>query len=1185
MTGDRAAAVDAAVGAWAADLRRADDIADVELDLAAADPTARAALLAGRTVRLRALFREPADHATSLRALRAIRDRGRELVEEHGLPAVVLSIGAATWPALWPATRPVLRLPLRVTARSASEDDFDLAAGAPIVDAALVEALRASGVTPAPAAGLDRVRDCAADLPGFVVGEAWVVGIASEAGARAAAELESSLELLAASDPVAALAGHPLAAAALGEPLDTDDSDDSDADRIDPAREYPVVDADPQQQAAINAVLAGRHIAVEGAPGTGRSATVVAAVGALIAAGRSVLVVAEKRAALSTLLERLVAVGLGHLVVDGADETGSRLRIAAAVVGARDPLPAEPAADPLRRRLAESGDRLSAHSAALHEPRPPWQESVYGIQAALLVLPSQAQSRVRLRGETLAALHGETLASARAVVGEWAGLGGASLTAVDTPWYGGQIGTAAQAREARETATTLAEGTYPQVRVRLERALAEAGLAPAPSVADWADALDLLAAVAETERVLFPAVWSAPLQDLVAATADRDWRREHDDRLGLRARSAARREAQALWRVGKPQRAELHDALVAARGRLAAWARRALRRGSPRTVPDLAETRARYAGLRAELDRLQGYLPDRDLAALTPDVLDKTLRGLAADPALERLPRLAELTSRAAEFGLRPLLLELTARRVPVELAPSVAEYARLTSLLEHIRATDPRYGEFDGAALRRTAADFRADDARHVATNGHRVALLAAERLGAAAGARPEQVAFVATAPGLRPLLESAPEITLAAAPCWVVSPLAVSALLPLRRIFDVVIVEEANLVAVAPAVGALARAGVAVLVGDRRALPPVRLGPDAEPAPPVPSVLDVLAPHLPDLRLRTLHRLCDERLVSFAAATSYRGALLTRPSAIRTDPISHVPVPHRAGAPGRADSVPAEVQKVVGLIIDQAVRRPAESFGVITISAGHAERIAAALRVALVGRPELSDRFSEDAAERFFIAPSARVQGEVRDVIFFSTGFGKTAEGSPAYRFGPLDVAGGERLLTVGLTRARRRLTVITSLTAAELDPARLPSRGARLLRAALVFAESAERRRTAYANPPPPDALDLDLRRRLRAAGLPVVPDFGTGPARIDLALAHPTDPDRLVLAVETDGPRDRALATVRNRERLHPEHLEALGWTRCRVWSTDWFRDPATELARIIAAYDEAVARIDSAGSVG
>lgn len=1182
MTGERAALVEAAAASWAA-LLRADDTADDtaegadELDLTDADPVARETLLAGRSVRLRSLVRDRTLHTAALRRLLAIRDRARDFHEERGLAVGSLAVGVAAWPELGdrPAI-PVLRRPLRITARNASEDDVDLEAGpAGALHPLLVEKLAAYGLPPDPAMTLDALRD--AKVRGLMLSDRVVVGTLAEVGARSAADLESSAELLAASDVVAALAGDAEAAAALGPPLTLQGDG---PDRRDPAAEFLVLDADPEQTAAGHAVLAGQHLAIEGGPGSGRSATVVALVGALVATGRRVLVVAEKRAALETVLDRLEAVGLADVVVDAADEPASRQRIRAASTAAGQPPGAGPDHTALQRRVAEARDRLREHACALHDLRTPWGVSVYAAQTALLGLPPQAESRVRLRGEPLAALAGEVLTEARAVVREWAALGGAALTAVDTPWYGARISTPEQARDARAAAATLAESTYPEVRARLERTLAEAGLAPAPSVADWADALGLLGAVAETERLLSPSVWEAPLAELVAATADRNWRREHDDRMGLRARTSARREAQALWRGARPQREEVHDALRAAAEQVTAWSRRALRRGAPRTVRDLDPTRAAYAALRTALTGLQDYLADRDLAALTPAVLDKTLRGLAADPALERLPRLAELSGRAAALGLRPLLLELTARRVPVDLAPSVLESAWLTSLLEHIAATDLRYGDFDGAAMRETAAEFRAADAEHIAATGARVRRRAAERLAAAVESHPAQAVEAGVAADLRGVLDVAPDVALAAAPCWVMSPLAVPALLPPEQLFDVVIFEEANLVPVPHAVAALARGRVAVLVGDRRQLPPVELhpGPGAPPA----SVLDVLAPLLPTVTLRTCHRRCDERLVGFAAATRYAGGLRTVPSANPTDPVRHVPVPHRIGTPGQEESVTAEVQKVVGLVIDHAIRRPQETFGVVTVGALHAERIAAALRVALVGRPELADVFRGDARERFFVKPCTRVQADVRDVIFFSPGFGKTGDGVPAYRFGTLDADGGERLLTVGLTRARRQLTVIAALAGADLDPARLHSNGARLLRAALGWAESPERRRTPYAAPPAPDSFHLDLRHRLRAAGLPVVTEVGIGSARIDLALAHPTDAERLVLAIVTDGPRSPS--TVRARERLYPEHLEALGWTLHRVYSMDWFREPDREVARISAAYDAAVARLGGSAAV-
>lgn len=1226
----RAAGV--AVTAWAGQLREAGDPGSLTradsgaaLDVTEADPAALTALFAGRPVRLRGLVPDRSGHAAALRRVRAIRDEVRGFHDQHGLDSGRLAVGIATWADPHGGTRraPVLLRPLRLVARSPTEDDFELSLGAGYaLNPTLVEefsrdhgvAIDLPRVSELPADDVcepvelyDRLRRGAACVPRLTVSHQLVLGTSTDAPRALAADLDGAGPALADHPVLAVLAGAAAAAEAVrGAPLS---ADLSGPDRIEPAEEFLALDADAAASSAIAAVLAGRDLAIEGGPGTGRTQTVANLAAALVAAGRTVLVLIANRQAAAELLSRLSGAGLAELAFDAAaDPVGGRHRIAAAVTVAGHPASQAPDLSDLWRRLAEPRDRLARYAHTLHAQRPPWGVSVYDAQATLLGLPVEAASRVRFPHDVLAALHGDTLAEVREVVREWAALGGTTLTGLDTPWYGARVGTSADAVRAQRLAAELAEQTFPAARAALARVLTDAGLAVVDSVADWGAVLRLVSDVAQTERLLTAEVWQAPLPELIAATAAADTRPGSADRLGWQDRLAARRAARRLWQGGKPVGSELPDALTRAAAELAEWSRLASPRGEspdkpgaaarPRPVSGLAAAQKRYAELLDGLATLQLLLPDRDFIRLAPAVLDKTLHGLATDSVLRRLPRLGELAAYCSNLGLRPFLLDLHTRRLSADLAPLAFSYAWLSSVLAQVAATDPAYGGFDAAALRADLAAYRRADREHLASTPLRLRRRIRERTAAAIQAHPEQAAVVragtpsgpADGPaGLRRLLCDAPEVVLAAAPCWLMTPYAVPQLLPPGRLFDVVIVEEANTVSVPVAVAGLTRCARTVVVGDRRQLPPLPLRDtlgdrvpeggvidvDAEPTRRESSLLDALAPVLPRITLRSYRRCTDERLVAFAAATGYGGRLRSTPGPDRRDRLRYVPVPHRSGTPGQEDSVTAEVQKVVGLVLDHAVRCPEQSFGVVTLGPRHADRITAALRVALVGRPELGDLFRADAPERFFVKPCALLTGEVRDAVVFSVGLGKTPQGRPAYAFGPLGAEGGERLLTVGLTRARQRLTVVSSLVSTDLDPARLHRAGPRLLRALLRYAEVPELRRTCYAEAPPPDGLEVELRHRLRSAGLPVVTDYGLGAERISLALAAPDNPDRLVLAVSIDGPQWAATPTVRDRDRLAPEHLANLGWSPYRVLAPEFFRDPAGEVARIEAAYRAAV----------
>ena len=193
-------------------------------------------------------------------------------------------------------------------------------------------------------------------------------------------------------------------------------------------------------------------------------------------------------------------------------------------------------------------------------------------------------------------------------------------------------------------------------------------------------------------------------------------------------------------------------------------------------------------------------------------------------------------------------------------------------------------------------------------------------------------------------------------------------------------------------------------------------------------------------------------------------------------------------------------EVQEVVRRILAHAEKRPRESLGVIALGITHANRIDEALRDVVRWKPELDGFFAESADEPFFIKNLERVQGDERDAIILSVGYGKTTDGRLLHRFGPINIEGGERRLNVAITRAKRRITVVSSFGSAEMDPARTTSRGARLLRDYLRYAES-------HGTAKNPRAI----------AGVQVGPRASPSSRRFSFAIHGPCD-----IASRSDGP---------------------------------------------------------------
>src|SRR6266581_2485543 len=1153
------------------------------LDLAGADPDVLDRFCRTGSVRLTRLFSDADLRADAIRRVQAIHRKARELLEERGIRAAYLATGMARWDELFlePAA-PVLLRGLTITPTRARHDDFDLtleeeAEVNPVLLHKLATVFGAATEELAAERGERLIRALTraatvAEVPGFEILPRQVIGTFTYAKLPMVRDLEAAGDLLGDSDVVAAIAGDIEAQ----ELLNGDDAAEPALDA--PEQDYSVLDADSSQRSAIAAVLSGHSLVVHGPPGTGKSQTIANLIAALVARGRKVLFVAEKRAAIDAVLSRLKSVDLGEAVLDIHEGTRDRQRIARDLGDTLDlaQRTAAPQVAGLHRRLVDRQRRLNEHVAALHEAHEPWGLTPFEIQSALLGIPEQAHTPVRLAAPEL--ITADRADAIRDELREFAHLGGFAIRPASTPWYGARLPSTEAARHACDLAARLS------------------------SHGEAAAIIVLYAAVAETLRTLDAGVYRAGPERLAVACGD-------GAGLKFRERHALRRQARALWRpaagtgsgadAGEPAREALAAALAEAAGQLARW--RELCAGDG--LPMLPSAHAELAGLAAEVDgqltALRGYIR-------LPADPEPLLAELAADRETAwKLPRLYELGTGFDDSGLGALLDELARRQATAGLAAAAFDQAWYTSILERIRVRDPRYAAHRGGALDEIASDFRARDVEHLAANRARVRRAWAQQLRDAQDRHPLQARVIRKQAALRRghlplrrLLDQAHDVLFALKPCWAMSPLMVSQVLPAARLFDVVIFDEASQIIPADAISSIMRGHQIVVAGDDRQLPPTnffrQVGDEGEEPSEddeslvsfgagFESVLDALRPLLPTWPLAWHYRSRDERLVAFSNSRIYGGALTTFPGVFRDDCLRHVVVT-QGPEPGQEVSVTAEVQQVVELILEHARNRPRESLGVIALGIRHAERIDAALRYVLASHPDLEGFFAEDSAEPFFVKNLERVQGDERDAIILSIGYGKHPDGRMRYQWGPLLRDGGERRLNVAATRARRRLTLVSSFSSHDIDPDRVTKAGARLLADYLEYASSGGTAMGASGS----DELnpfEADVRDRLAEFGITVVPQYGVGGYRIDFAAAHPQDPDRMVLAIEADGASYRQSGSVRDRDRLRGEHLQRLGWSFHRLWSTNWFTDPQAEVARVRDAYSRAVSATDPPADAG
>jgi very-short-patch-repair endonuclease len=1226
------------------------DLKQGTLDIGPASPAHDVAveqLLSSRTMHLSTLFGETSI-ATAARRARAVKAKATENFEERGLRTLFLAWGMATWTNTRSETVPAAPVLLRqaaLTARGGTGEDFDLSLpGEWEVNPTLLHLLRTDfevdvdeaeilGLLdqdlepPSAALVFDRLAKACAAMPGFAVENRLVLGNFSYAKLPMVLDLQTAADLLAGSDLICAIAGDEQARDAIR--ARHPQLSPAEPDFTPPADEFLVLDADASQSYAVNCAVAGADLVIDGPPGTGKSQTIANLIASLSARGKRVLFVAEKRAAIDAVLDRLDRVGLADLVLDLHDGAGSKRKLAADLARtlAATASIAKPDMTAAQETLVRNRRVLVDRTDALHTPREPWDVSAYDIFARLTGLPSTVSSTQRLVGQPLTDLDAAAIGQARADLEAFAGLGGLVISPGRTPWAAAfaadRITTPDAAQAALSTARALAGRTLPETTALLRDIMTRCGLTVPETVGEWIQALALLKDVAATLNRFDPAVFGAPLDQLAADLAPgsgnplaRTWAQ-----LTNGTYRRARDTALGWWRPErKPAPAELHQAVAAAAGQLSAWRQAATDGRGPRPVPnltnpnlantDLAGAEGAFGQLHTEMADLARWacLPDVDQLSISD--FQVQVQALLTDrETLYRLPELARLRSSLRARGLWPLVEEISHRRLTADDASACLEHVWLSSILETVMLTDPRVGAFDGPTHLRTVTTFAAADRDHIGSTARRVQRAVAENATRLRDEYPRESDVIEHQARLkrghqpiRQLFQMAPHVLGALRPCWAMSPLVVAQLLPLDTVFDVVIFDEASQITPADAMGALARAPQAIVAGDPRQLPPTSFfasSTDTEEDEErdasgllagtrnMESILDVMSFQLPPPKgTRTLgwhYRSRDERLIAFSNAQPnlYNWALTTFPGVAGPDCLSHVAIPFRPGRLGQEDSVTDEVARVVELVADHARNRPEVSLGVIAMGIKHANRIEEALRQERASDADLDAFMSGDASaragrERFFVKNLERVQGDERDAIILTIGYGKTIDGRMLYRFGPINNQGGERRLNVAITRARQSMTVVSSFSAQEMDPDRLRSEGAQMLCRYLAYAESGGADLGHAAKPKPAlNPFERDVETHLLAVGIPVVPQYGASGYWIDFAAQHPTRPGQMVLAIEADGATYHSSATARDRDRLRQEHLEKLGWRFHRIWSQDWFYHRENEVARARAAYDAAV----------
>lgn len=434
-----------------------------------------------------------------------------------------------------------------------------------------------------------------------------------------------------------------------------------------------------------------------------------------------------------------------------------------------------------------------------------------------------------------------------------------------------------------------------------------------------------------------------------------------------------------------------------------------------------------------------------------------------------------------------------------------------------------------------------------------------------------------------LRTLFQKIPYVMKRLKPCLLMSPMSVAQYLdPAYPLFDLVIFDEASQVPTCDAVGAIARGKEVIVVGDPKQLPPTNFfttmnnDDDSEfvEIQDLESILDdCLAIRMPEERLKWHYRSQHESLISFSNYQYYDNSLYTFPSP--DDLTSVVRLYHVDGTYDRGKSRQNRIEGEA--VVSEIVRRLTDpnlnkrSIGVVTFSVAQQRLIEDLLDEQRRQNPELESFFSTDEVEPVFVKNLENVQGDERDVIMFSVGYGPDANGQVSYNFGPLNKDGGWRRLNVAVSRARQEMLVFTSLRSDQLDLTRTGSKGVADLKAFLEYAERGKESlyaQLSVSGDAEPDSYFEELVcKALEERGYRVHLQVGCSGYRIDLAVVDPENPGRYLLGIECDGATYHRAKTARDRDKLREAVLRQLGWEIHRIWSIDWWENPKRELDRV------------------
>ncbi len=522
-------------------------------------------------------------------------------------------------------------------------------------------------------------------------------------------------------------------------------------------------------------------------------------------------------------------------------------------------------------------------------------------------------------------------------------------------------------------------------------------------------------------------------------------------------------------------------------------------------------------------------------------------------------------------------------------------ECAFAQGLIISVMGSSPALASFQGAQFEETVRKYsEADEKFKQLTITELVAKLSAnipDASNAAKGSSELSMLLKAIKSGgrnmpIRKLFDSMPTLLRRICPCMLMSPISVAQYIdPKFPKFDLVVFDEASQMPTSEAVGAIARGDSVVVVGDPKQLPPTtffdtnQFDEENEEMEDLKSVLDdCLALSMPSKHLLWHYRSRHESLIAYSNAKYYENKLLTFPSP--DDQVSRVKWVQVEGFydKGSSKQNKAEAEAIINEIVrrleDENLRK--DSIGVVTFSIVQQILIDDMLSAKFLEDPKLEE-YANSMYEPILIKNLENVQGDERDVILFSVGYGPDKDGKVSMNFGPVNRDGGWRRLNVAISRARKEMIVYSVIRPDQIDLSRTRAEGVEGLKGFIEFAakgQSALPVRVSDHKAAGNGFVQL-IAGEIENLGYKVKTNIGCSEYKIDIGIICPDNEDEYLMGISCMGDDTLEKTTARDRNVLQPSVLKGLGWRMYNVNILDWYDNSAKVIEKLRAEIENAL----------